>query len=453
MTQWFPDTIAARFALTIVISLIIFHEAGVGLVYLESFVHNVPDARSEYMLPARIADITQIVDATPANIRADIIDRLNRPALGVAIRQTLQPDVHAENGPRFLELRRRILAGLDAAPHQIIIGKRDARDSTVAADTIPESAPLEPDELSIEVALSDGHWLGFRAPDDFLVYSRTLRFAKASGAFGVVIALLSIWAARRLAAPIADFGRAAGQLGVDGNAPPLAERGPRELRGATRAFNRMQQRLQRFIQDRMQMLAAMSHDLRTPLLRLRLRAEFIEDEEQKRKMLADLDAMSVMIESTLAFAREESQLEPRVLVDLGVLVENVCENALDAGGAVTCCAPRGLDVTCRPTALTRAIANLVDNAVKYGGAARVHLSREAGRVMVVIEDDGPGVPMDKQEMVFAPFYRLENSRNPDTGGAGLGLSVARTIARAHGGDVTLANRKNGGLRVCMELPA
>jgi signal transduction histidine kinase len=200
------------------------------------------------------------------------------------------------------------------------------------------------------------------------------------------------------------------------------------------------------------MLAAMSHDLKTPLTRLRLRAEFVQDEEQQRKMLADLDAMNAMIESTLAFACDDAQHEPRILVDLGALVESVCENAIDAGGAVTFTAPRALNVTCRPTAISRAIANLLDNAIKYGGTARVVLAQAADHVVIMIDDEGPGIPPEERERVFAPFYRLEPSRNPDTGGVGLGLAVARTIAREHGGDVTLSNRMTGGLRVRVELP-
>ena len=224
------------------------------------------------------------------------------------------------------------------------------------------------------------------------------------------------------------------------------------MRIAIRAFNHMQERLRRFVDDRTQMVAAMSHDLRTPLTRLRLRAEFIEDQEQQRRMLADLDSMGDMIDSTLAFVRDDARREPRMLVDLGALVEGVCENASDAGGAVVFSPRRDIDVLGRPNAIARAVANLVDNAVKYGGAARAALVREPGRIVVVVDDDGPGIPTEERENVFAPFYRLERSRNRDTGGVGLGLAVARTVAREHGGDVTLANIDGGGLRARLELP-
>jgi signal transduction histidine kinase len=259
-------------------------------------------------------------------------------------------------------------------------------------------------------------------------------------------------AGRKLAAPIRHFADAAERLGVDTTMPPLAERGPHELRTAIRAFNRMQERLRRFVDDRTQMLAAMSHDLRTPLNRMRLRAEFIEDAEQQRKMFADLEAMNAMIDTTLAFARDDACREPRKLVDLGILVEDVCEDVADAGGNASFSGPHGVNVRCRPTAVSRAVANLIENAVKYAGAARVRVMPENDHVVIAVEDDGPGVPVEQQERVFAPFYRLEPSRNPDTGGVGLGLSVARTIAREHGGDIVLANRPGGGLCARLELP-
>jgi signal transduction histidine kinase len=169
-------------------------------------------------------------------------------------------------------------------------------------------------------------------------------------------------------------------------------------------------------------------------------------------MFADLEAMNAMIDTTLAFARDDACREPRKLVDLGILVEDVCEDVADAGGNASFSGPHGVNVRCRPTAASRAVANLTENAVKYAGAARVRVMPENDHVVIAVEDDGPGVPVEQQERVFAPFYRLEPSRNPDTGGVGLGLSVARTIAREHGGDIVLANRPGGGLCARLELP-
>jgi signal transduction histidine kinase len=270
----------------------------------------------------------------------------------------------------------------------------------------------------------------------------------------LVIAALSVWTARWLARPISAFAAAAERFGASSEAIPLAESGPRELRAATRTFNQMQERLRRFVSDRTLMLAAMSHDLKTPLTRIRLRAELIGDGTQQGKILADIDEMTAMIESTLAFARDDARREAPLLVDLGALVESVCENAIDTGHDIEMSSVRqAMLVVCRPVAISRAVANLVDNAVKYGGCARVSLDRFADRAVVSIEDDGPGIPEEEHEKVFAPFYRLEGSRNRDTGGVGLGLSVARNSAREHGGDLTLGASANGGLRARLELPA
>jgi signal transduction histidine kinase len=332
---------------------------------------------------------------------------------------------------------------------------------TVSARRLPVQTdrPLDRDrsgsafeeEAVIEATLPDGQRISFTISG--LSSSGGYIIPIFLGSTVLIAILIALWTARRLARPIREFARAAERLGVDLTAPPLAVRGPQELRATIEAFNRMQDRLRRFLEDRTQMLAAISHDLRAPLARLRLRAEFVEDEEQQRKMFGELATMNAMIDSTLAFARDATRQEPRKLVDLSVLVEDVCEDVIDSDGAALYQGPRGVAVTCRPSDMRRAITNLVDNAVKYGGSARVDIIREDKRVVVVIDDDGPGIPFKEYERVFAPFYRLEPSRDPGNGGVGLGLSVARTIAREHGGEVTLANGDGGGLSVRVELPA
>jgi len=306
--------------------------------------------------------------------------------------------------------------------------------------------------LRLALQLDDASWLNFEAP--FVETSGTLSAESLLllGLVALIVVGLSIWAVRRLTAPLETLARAAEQLGRDVHAAPLSEGGAREMRQATHAFNLMQERLQRFVHDRMQMTAAISHDLRTPITRLRLRAEFVEDEEQRRKLLRDLDDMEAMIDATLAFTREEASTEAMASVDLVSLAETVCEDraevTLELGASIE---PRLLCI-CRPVAMRRCLANLVDNAVKYGYSARVRLELASEFVTIRIDDDGPGVPVADQERVFAPFERLDSSRNSDSGGTGLGLSIARAIARAHGGDVTIENRREGGLRVTLSLP-
>lgn len=306
--------------------------------------------------------------------------------------------------------------------------------------------------LHVALQLDDETWLNFEAPfvEEGNISPPWSSPLLAFAALAIVAA--SVWAVRRLTAPLTTLARAAEQLGRDVDAPPLPEKGPRELRDAAHAFNVMQERLQRFVKDRTVMMAAMSHDLRTPITRLRLRAEFVEDEEQRRKMLADLADMESMVDSTLAFAREGASGEGDASVDLVSLLESICEDrdgvTLEMGPGVEARLP----YVCRPLALTRCVSNVVDNAIKYGQRARVRLLASPTTVTVEVDDDGPGIAQEQQERVFAPFVRLEDSRSRDTGGTGLGLTIARTIARAHGGDVVLANRPEGGLRVRIALP-
>ncbi|MBI5165852.1 MAG: two-component sensor histidine kinase, partial [Magnetospirillum sp.] len=218
------------------------------------------------------------------------------------------------------------------------------------------------------------------------------------------------------------------------------------------AFNRMQARIRRFVDDRTQMLAAISHDLRTPITRLKLRAEFVEDDEQRTRMLADLDEMERMIAATLAFARDDAAREERRPVDLAALAHGLIEDAAAAGAAATSGGLDSLVMDSRPMACKRALANLIDNAVKYGGHVALTVEADAGEARFLIDDGGPGIPEADRERVFAPFVRLESSRNRDTGGSGLGLSVARAAIRAQGGDIRFGDRPGGGLRVTVTLP-
>lgn len=301
--------------------------------------------------------------------------------------------------------------------------------------------------LRISVRLVDDSWLNVLAPLDGGEPLWRPRFLGPLLAALIAVTLAALWAVRRASRPFATFAAAAERLGVDVAAPPLAENGPREIRSAAHAFNVMQGRIRRFVEDRTLMLAAISHDLRTPITRMKLRAEFVDDDVERGKMLADLDEMERMIAATLAFARDDAAREDRRQVDAAALVQGLAE---DLG--VVYDGPDALVLPARPMALKRAVANLMENAIKYGGTARASLTEDDGQVTITIDDDGPGIPEAEFERVFAPFVRLEVSRNRETGGSGLGLSVARAAARAHGGDIVLANRPEGGLRVRLSLP-
>ena len=282
-------------------------------------------------------------------------------------------------------------------------------------------------------------------------------FIVAFISMSVAAGLLALWAARRLTAPVGTLARAAEALGRDVNAPPLPEDGPTEVAMAATAFNTMAGRIRRFVQDRTFMLTAIGHDLRTPITRLKLRAEFIDDDEIRRKMLIDLDELEAMVAATLAFGRDITTDEPLTSVDLSELVRTVLDEAADASPdhsfEISYSGPDHLPIRVRPVALKRALTNLVMNALNYGGAASVTLiPPEGGMVTLLVEDGGPGIALAEIERVFQPFYRAEPSRNSETGGMGLGLPIARNILRAHGGDVTLSNRANGGARATVRLP-
>lgn len=447
MKSFYPDTIAARIGATIIVSLAAMVAISSVLVYLEGASNG---EAAEWLAQGRIVNAVQILNSCPKGERTTVAAALNTPAIGVLLRDTPAIAKGDEIGFQTHKLGQLLLATVADLHGAPLIADRSTLSE--AADPFAREAPVTPGDLLVQVALPQGQWalLNVSARN----FRRSWqRFAVRVGMWFLIIGLLSVLAARRLAEPIDDFGRAAEQLGTGQDVSPLAERGPRELRVARRAFNKMQERLRRFLEDRTRMLAAISHDLRTPLARLRLRAEFIEDEDQRAETRADLDAMSEMIRATLVFARDDAQREQANLVDLSVLVADICDDIAELGGDVALAETSHVSARCQPSAIGRAVANLIENAVKYGGCARVQLVNEAHGVAVVVDDDGPGIPLDEQEKVFAPFYRLEQSRNRDTGGVGLGLAVSRTIAREHGGDVKISNRTPAGLRVRLELPS
>jgi signal transduction histidine kinase len=305
----------------------------------------------------------------------------------------------------------------------------------------------------VSMPVKDGRWLSVETRPSIIVPQGVPRLAAIFIAITVVIAIGSIVALRRLTAPLRALESAAIQLGRDLDAPPVSEDGPSDIRRVAQAFNQMQGQLRRFVGDRTTMLAAISHDLRSPLQRLKFRADFMGDEEQREKMLRDLCDMESMIAATLDFARADADREEPEQHDLSLMVITVAEDLRECGRPVfVTTMPPSLPYFCRGRAMRRAIENLAANAAAYGGAARLSMAREAGTVVINIDDDGPGLPPEALERVFTPFYRLDPSRNRETGGVGLGLAIARTIVRGHGGELALTNRAGGGLTARISLP-
>jgi signal transduction histidine kinase len=322
---------------------------------------------------------------------------------------------------------------------------------------VVEAAPTEEQKakglmpIRTSIGLRDGAWINFEFSAIESLPLATFRVIAWTACSVLLVLGLSYYAFRRVTRPLESLTRAAEALGRSGRTEALQETGASEVRRAARAFNEMQGRIRRLLEDRMQMVAAISHDLRTPITRLKLRAEFVEDSEQREKMLRDLDEMETMIKETLALAREDANPEPRAKVDLAALLDDSLEG-MEHGTLEVAPALKGAVIEAQPTALKRAVVNLIENAVVYGKCARVRLSETAQEFRILIEDDGPGIAEAELDRVFRPFYRLEASRNRDSGGAGLGLAIARSVVRAHGGDILLKNRPEGGLQATISLP-
>ncbi|GGF35050.1 hypothetical protein GCM10011611_46590 [Aliidongia dinghuensis] len=445
----FCDSLALRLALTALATILVASLIGASITLLNSNLARPPLEHSGLLNEAAVG--LRLLDAAPPAGRpalaeaASTSDHFLRwfPTLPEASAATIVPQ--GDDGP-IEELR-----------HLLHDPTRDIR--VFKPKDLPPDSPLmfhHGERLtwarSGAIRLTDGSWVVFTVAQPSWGLSRWER--RIIGILIVVlsITLVTLVSTRLLARPIELFTTAAERFGRDPKAAPIAEMGPTELRRAARAFNGMQASVQRFIEDRTQMVAAISHDLRTPITRLRLRAEFVEDEEQRDRMLGDLDQMAEMIEATLAFARDDAANEPMTPIDLPSLLESMVDEAVDAGHEASYAGPSRRIIQGRPVALRRAFGNLVDNAIKYGEAVEIAFADTAEGCRIAIADHGPGIAATDREKVFQPFVRLEASRNRDTGGTGLGLSIARSIIRGHGGEIALTNRPEGGLQVLVSLP-
>ncbi len=309
-----------------------------------------------------------------------------------------------------------------------------------------------PDWFTASVALADGRWLNCAVRPPPGAPGRGAAFMAVFLLSALGIATVAVFMGRRIARPMRALAAAAGRLGRGETVEDLPEAGTVETRETVRAFNLMSARLDRYVRDRTAMLAAVSHDLRTPITSMRLHAEFVESAETRSRILAALDEMQRMTEDTLAFIREDMRQEETRQVDLQALVDSLATDLEELGHAIGVMDADRVLVACRPAALRRALRNLLENASAYGGQVLVRIEPGEEDIRIVIEDEGPGIPEADLERVFEPFVRLETSRSRATGGSGLGLAIARSIVRGHGGDIVLANRARAGLRATVTLP-
>jgi signal transduction histidine kinase len=446
---WPEDTIARRFALTIVLAIIV-TLALAGIVIEFAGVWGRPPVREGDLLE-RADDIVRMVEVAPERERQALAD--------AAANATFRVDWYSAASPVAVMLDTAAnLRTLNDIPGFQIDGHRRRVVYFTSESPGQFAADLHVDNLErpnayfLSVKLKDGSWVVFIAPHRVWGLQPPARIGIALALLFVSITGVSAVATYQLSRPIKEFTKGLRRFGIDPRAAPIPETGPRELRASIAAFNAMQAQIQKFVDDRTTMLAAISHDLRTPLTKMRLRGEFVEDEEQRARLFRDVDDMQAMVDSALAFFRDDFQGEETTTFDFPEMVRTIADDFNDQGFDVTYNGAEHVAFCGRPFALKRAFTNLVDNAVKYGRMPELQVDFSESRVVVVVRDSGPGIPPEAAELVFGPFYRLERSRNRATGGVGLGLTSARAVIRAHGGDITLRNPSTGGLEVEVTLP-
>jgi signal transduction histidine kinase len=465
--RWLPESLFGRLMLVLASGLLAAQLVGAAINLAE---------RDRLLLAAggmqqaqRIADVVRLLDSLAPAERGRIADVLDVPPLVLSLRDA--PGLAAEQGgPRAVMFVAMLRASIG--------GERDVRVETGAAGGPPPWAPgtgprrrmgewpammggvpgtMGPGGppgpvLRTEVQLRDGRWARFDAALPSVGAGLPWRLAATLAVLLAAVLVLSYVAVRWVTRPLHVLADAAQALGRDINRPPLAEDGPREIRQAARAFNTMQARLARFIEDRTRIFAAMSHDLKTPITRMRLRADLLDDDDARQRFESDLKDMETMVTHTLEFMRGMGTQEPRQEVDVAALLESVQSDNEAMGRTVRIEGAAAAPYAARVSLLRRCLSNLVDNAVLYGDRATIQFEDTPACLTIRVLDEGPGIPAAELENVFEPFYRLERSRSRETGGTGLGLAIARNIARMHGGDIVLRNRSTRGLEAILTLP-
>lgn len=403
----------------------------------------------------RIAATSRVLGSLPAEHRNDVLGAMGATETKFSL--DAEPGVkpaYVLTDQQAIEARQRLRDLLNAPEDSVYFKMWNKTENATPGLIQNPWAAVEPVAMGMKfsIRLPDGQWLNAtnRRTVQPHVWSNAATWNMVVTI--LMVALVAFYIARRISGPLRDLADNADRLGRGESVAALdAGRGPEEVRRATQAFNAMGERIRRFVDDRTRILAAVSHDLRTPITNLRLRVELLDDGETKSRMLETLDELRATVEATLSFTREEVG-EEAVRADLTSLVESVCDDFADIGQPVAFTQSDRLPMTCRISSLRRAVRNLVENALSYGGVARVSMRRVGDEVRIIIADDGPGIPVEEMDRVFLPFVRLESSRNRRTGGVGLGLSIARSVARGHGGDIILLNRTGGGLDAIITLP-
>jgi len=464
LKRWLqPKTLFGRLVLVLLAGLLVAQLLG-AYILLHDRASSIYETSGWY-IAQRFASIVELMDTLPDAQRQLVLNSLNTSTLRIVIEGEAQLPASSKDAyasqihallSRLLEQRPIMVAILDweqTAPH--FMNGMSGMPGMQMMHSAPEHQLMMtpgPTAFQIEAQLRDGNWARMvqQLPQDQFLLPGRIHITLAILFLSVVV--LSLWAVRRVTRPLVVLGNAAESLGRDITRPPLNEKeGPKEVQRAAQAFNTMQTRIANYIQDRERFLAAVSHDLKTPITRLRLRAELLDDDSLRDKILHDLDDMETMTVATLDFIRGEHQHEETKPVDIMALLESLQDDRQSMGQQLNL-SGNAKPYRAQPTSLRRCIENLIDNAIKYGDAAEVTVEDTDQQLVIRIRDHGPGIPEPQLEEVFQPFHRLEASRNRETGGVGLGLSIARSIARAQGGELTLYNHPEGGLVATLQLP-
>jgi len=382
----------------------------------------------------RVAAVYRAIDNQPSSERSRLAQLLSSPRQQLSIESS---------SPITLEI--------DSVENEFLQRVRQALGMTITLKPVVTPRPGI-FAFDLYLKLTAGDWLRIRGQAPQEIIASPLHHFMTLGLMLFLVFILVWLAVRMTVRPLTDLAKAARALGDDLKSPPLPENGPLEVRAAAQAFNSMQQRIRAGIEERERFLAAVSHDLKTPVTRLRLRSEMLDDPGLRERFVRDLDEMQGMLGSALDFLHGKAVDEGIQRLDLTALLESMADDYADIGENIRLQAPESLLLEGRPQALRRAIGNLIDNGLKYGSKVSVEAVQDNGTLRITIDDAGPGLPEHELERVFEPFYRLESSRSRETGGVGLGLAIVRQIARGHGGDVVLENRSGGGLRAILSLP-
>jgi signal transduction histidine kinase len=435
-----PDSTCTQVVAIVVASLVLAHLLIIGTFM---YLNNPNGTPAERVAAHEIGLITRVYLAVPPSERARVVAAASLPAIRVQEQTGTQPAFAA------------VPPGSDATLRAVEVAIRQPGHRVAAGFTPSTAAAAQANLRRITVEVGERTWLVFdiTMPQWARPTAIPVRVLLSMMILiGVPLVLLTGWATLKVTNPLRRLALFTERFGDLGSHRPLPTAGTREIRKLANAFNTILERLHRMVADRTNMLAAISHDLRTPLTRLRLRTEALEDGVLRGKMLRDIQAMDFMVASTLGYIEQQHSREAPEALDLAALMQTLCDDFADGGYDVTYEGPLHCAASCRPIAMERALNNLIDNAVKFGGHVQLSLHPTGDSLVVEVRDDGPGIAADEREKVLKPFYRTDTARGSDTGGVGLGLAIVNTIVEADGGSLQLLDAEPRGLCVRLRLP-